>query len=349
MLAETELFLKNLWYVAFYGAELKKGKLKPKEILGEKIVFGRDNEGEVFALKDNCPHRGVPLSDGWFDGKCIQCCYHGWEFDTQGVCQNIPALVDEAKININKIKVGSYPCKEQNGVIWVYISNKKGIINNPIEIPDSLLDPAKKFRHMEREIFDANIDHAVIGLVDPAHMTFVHHSWFWRSKKSLHIKEKHFEPHNMGFIMKRHKPSSNSKGYKILKGGTSTQIDFQIPGIRIEHIKVGEKDEIILFSTLTPLNDEKTELNHFFYSSLGIVKILWLPLKKLGKAFTHQDVDIFEKLKRGLQTNPKLMLVGDPDTQARWYYELKKQWNKSQEENVPFVNTLSPQKLKWVT
>ena len=43
------------------------------------------------------------------------------------------------------------------------------------------------------------------------------------------------------------------------------------------------------------------------------------------------------------------MLVGDPDTQARWYYELKKQWNKSQEENVPFVNTLQPQKLKWVT
>ncbi|MEJ7672757.1 MAG: hypothetical protein WKF59_08595 [Chitinophagaceae bacterium] len=70
----------------------------------------------------------------------------------------------------------------------------------------------------------------------------------------------------------------------------------------------------------------------------------------MGKIFIGQDVSIFSnKLKKGLETNPKLMLVGDPDTQARWYYDLKKQWIKAQEENVPFVNTLETQKLHWVT
>ena len=119
-------------------------------------------------------------------------------------------------------------------------------------LPDLLLDASKKFLHVEKVVLPCNIDHSVIGLIDPAHVTFVHQSWFWRSKKSLRIKEKHFEPSQLGFKMTRHKPSSNSKGYKILKGGTSTEIDFQIPGIRIEHIKMGEKNEIISITTLTP-------------------------------------------------------------------------------------------------
>ncbi len=109
---DANLFLKNVWYVAMHGRELKKGKLLAKQLLGEKIVFGRDNEGKPFALKDNCPHRGVPLSDGWFDGNRIQCCYHGWEFNTKGICINIPALPPDNNIQVNKIKAGYYQCKD---------------------------------------------------------------------------------------------------------------------------------------------------------------------------------------------------------------------------------------------
>jgi hypothetical protein len=43
------------------------------------------------------------------------------------------------------------------------------------------------------------------------------------------------------------------------------------------------------------------------------------------------------------------MLLGDPDTQARWYYELKKQWNVSIAEGTPFENTLKGQTLRWIT
>jgi phenylpropionate dioxygenase-like ring-hydroxylating dioxygenase large terminal subunit len=89
--AMTEsLFLKNLWYFSMHGSFLHKGKLVAKEILGERIVFGRGEDNKPFALKDNCPHRGVPLSHGWYDGKVIQCCYHGWKFDHNGTCLDIP-------------------------------------------------------------------------------------------------------------------------------------------------------------------------------------------------------------------------------------------------------------------
>ncbi|MEJ7672758.1 MAG: hypothetical protein WKF59_08600 [Chitinophagaceae bacterium] len=150
----------------------------------------------------------------------------------------------------------------------MYIPDKKlsesTQINNTTR--SAYLIANKKFKQVERVVLPCNIDHSVIGLIDPAHVTFVHQSWFWRSKKSLRIKEKHFDPSPMGFMMTRHAPSTNSKGYKVLKGGKSTEIDFQIPGVRIEHIKMGEKNEIISITTLTPLNENETELNHFVYT-----------------------------------------------------------------------------------
>jgi len=349
MAVEQSLFLKNLWYFVMHGSALPKGKLIQKQILGEKILFGRDEQGKAFALKDNCPHRGIPLSHGWFDGSTITCCYHGWQFNCSGTCQKIPALADE-KMDVSKIKVYQYPCKELNGTIWVYIpQNRLNVAEADTRIPDLLLAPGKMFKHVETVTIPTNIDHSVIGLIDPAHVTFVHQSWFWRSAKNLKRKEKKFEPFEKGFKMVRHKPSSNSKGYSILKGGTSTEINFQLPGNRFEHIQVGEKHEIVSITCLTPIDENNTELNHIFYTSIGLANLLWAPLKRLGKKFIGQDLLVFQRLREGLDTDPTLMLLGDPDTQARWYYELKKQWSVAQESKSEFVNTLSPGTLYWVT
>jgi phenylpropionate dioxygenase-like ring-hydroxylating dioxygenase large terminal subunit len=350
-MADHSLYLKNLWYLAFHSSLLKKDKLVSKEILGEKIVFGRDSSGKAFALRDNCPHRGVPLSDGWFKNDTIQCCYHGWEFNTQGVCQNIPAITPGTNIDFSKIRVFQYPLREVSDTIWVYIPDKKlhQQVTPQAEVPNLILDPSKKFLHVESVVLPANIDHSVIGLIDPAHVTFVHQSWYWRSAKKLKPKEKHFEPTPLGFKMTRHAPSNNSKGYTVLKGGTSTEITFEIPGNRYEHIRVGDKHEIISITTLTPLNDSSTELNHIFYSTLPATRWLWWPLRRLGKKFIGQDLGVFTKLSKGLESNPTLMLIGEPDAQAKWYMEIKRLWQKAQQDNVPFENPIKPATLHWVT
>jgi phenylpropionate dioxygenase-like ring-hydroxylating dioxygenase large terminal subunit len=350
-MADHSLFLKNLWYLAFHSSQLKKDKLVSKEILGEKIVFGRDSSGKAFALRDNCPHRGVPLSEGWYKNDTIQCCYHGWEFSTKGVCQNIPAIAPGSKIDFSKIRVFQYPLQEISDSIWIYIPDKKlhHTVEPKVPVPSLLLDPSKKFLHVETVVLPANIDHAVIGLIDPAHVTFVHQSWYWRSAKKLKLKEKHFEPTPLGFKMTRHAPSNNSKGYTVLKGGTSTEITFEIPGNRFEHIRVGEKHEIVSITTLTPLNEHATELNHIFYSSLPATRWLWWPLRRLGQKFIGQDLDVFIKLSKGLESNPTLMLIGEPDAQAKWYHEIKRLWQKAQQDNLPFENPVTSQTLHWVT
>lgn len=351
MTTNPSLYLKNLWYLAFHGSFLKKGKLVAREIAGEKIVFGRDTDGKPFALRDNCAHRGVPLSCGWFKGNTIQCCYHGWEFGTDGVCRNIPAIAEGSRIDFSKIRVFRYPVEEISDTVWIYIPEKKvnASVVPKISPPNLILDPSRKFLHVETVVLPANIDHSVVGLIDPAHVTFVHQSWYWRSAKKLKAKAKDFEPTPMGFKMIRHSPSSNSKGYSVLRAGTSTEITFDIPGIRYEHIRVGEKHEVISITTLTPLNEAETELTHIFYSSLPATKWLWWPLKRLGKKFIGQDLDVFVKLSQGLKSNPTLMLIGEPDTQARWYHEMKRIWQKAQQEDVPFENPVKAQTLHWVT
>lgn len=351
MAENNDLILRNIWYLAMPGEHLKTGKLVGRQIANERIAFGRDATGKVFALKDNCPHRGVPLSDGHvLDNGNIQCCYHGWEFDSQGVCKKIPALPPSTKADISKIRAWQYPVEEVNGTVWVYIPEKLTPNVQPKEaVPDLHLAPDQKLLHVESITLPTNIDHSVIGLIDPAHVTFVHQSWFWRSAKSLKLKTKNFEPTARGFKMVRHAPSANSKGYKVLKGDVSTEIFFEIPGNRLEHISVGQKHKVISITTLTPIEDNKTELNQFFYSSLAITRWLWWPLKSLGKTFIGQDVDVFYKLAKGLETNPTLMLVGEPDAQARWYYELKKQWKLAQEQGTEFKNPLQSEVLQWVT
>ena len=77
-----------------------------------------------------------------------------------------------------------------------------------------------------------NVDHGIIGLMDPAHGPFVHQAWWWRSRASIREKTKKFEPIPEGFRMSAHAPSGNSAPYKLLGvygQPVETTIDFVLP------------------------------------------------------------------------------------------------------------------------
>jgi hypothetical protein len=81
--------------------------------------------------------------------------------------------------------------------------------------------------------------------MDPAHGPFVHQAWWWRSRHSIHEKQKNFEPIPMGFRMSAHTPSSNSAPYKLLRlyadaDSITTTIDFVLPNLRLETIRAGK-------------------------------------------------------------------------------------------------------------
>ena len=343
-------FIYNLWYVAAAGAQLKKGTTLPKTLLGQQVLLGRDAKGQVFALKDFCPHRGVPLRHGSFDGTEVTCCYHGWRFDTAGQCTAIPALPPESNVDITRIKTGHYPCREIDGNIWVYVPAPKTRLPETLpEIPAPPIAFKGAYRHVASMVFPCDIDHAVIGLMDPSHGPYVHASWWWRSTRSMHVKQKKFAPHGLGFKMLQHKPSANSRAYKILFGGESisTEIAFQLPGLRTEHIAIGGH-HIVLLTALTPIDNATTELHQFFYTTLPLANLIFPLLKPFGRAFIRQDLEIVRKQQEGLgEDHPGLMLMGDADQQALWYYKLKKDYLAAQQSGEPFINRIPEKTLTW--
>jgi nitrite reductase (NADH) small subunit len=48
---------------------------------GLAIAVFRTSTGEVFALRDRCPHRGGPLSQGIVHGTRVTCPLHDWVID----------------------------------------------------------------------------------------------------------------------------------------------------------------------------------------------------------------------------------------------------------------------------
>jgi phenylpropionate dioxygenase-like ring-hydroxylating dioxygenase large terminal subunit len=70
-------FLWDFWYPAMRSDEIYGKHLATATLLEVPLVIGRTGEGKAFAMRDACPHRGIPLSYGHFDGKNLQCSYHG--------------------------------------------------------------------------------------------------------------------------------------------------------------------------------------------------------------------------------------------------------------------------------
>ena len=343
MEADSAAPLREMWYYAVPGDRLRPGKMLPKQLLGEPLLLGRDAAGKVFALRNICPHRGIPLSDGRFDGSEIECCYHGWRFDCAGRCTAIPSLVADQAFDRSMIAVERYPAIERQGNVWVFFGSDPDTAPPPPELPGIGERSPDLY---ESVTLPCSIDHAVVGLMDPAHGPFVHTAWWWRQRGSIHEKSKAFGPSPWGFSMLRHSPSSNSYAYKILGGKPETEISFRLPSVRIEHITVG-KHTVINLTAVTPLSAQETQINQVLYWTTPVLTALKPVLRPFVKRFLDQDRAVMVRQREGLKYNPPLALIDDADTQARWYYRLKAEYARAKSEGRDFVNPVKERVLRW--
>ncbi len=195
-------------------------------------------------------------------------------------------------------------------------------------------------------VFDAHIDHAVVGLMDPAHGPYVHQQWWWRSSASQHEKAKRFEPREAGFAMVRHEPSRNSRAYAILGGQPLTEIVFRLPALRWEHITVGKR-QVLALTCLTPETAGRTRVTQIVWSDHPAFVVLQPFIAMGARAFLRQDAGMVNLQGPGLATDPTLIWIDDADRQAKWYQQLKREWMASRREGRAFVNPVEPTTLRW--
>ena len=346
----------NDWYPALRSAALQGKQVQTTLLMGIPMVLGRRADGRVFAMRDSCPHRGIPLSCGWFDGNALTCKYHGWAFEpVSGQCQAIPSLTAQDTLDPKKIYATAYPCEERDGYAWVYVPEPgTGRVRPEAALPPVPETPKYSSRYRSQHLtadLPCNVDHGIIGLMDPAHGPFVHQAWWWRKQASIHEKEKHFEPIPQGFRMSAHAPSGNSAPYKLLGvygEPITTTIDFVLPNRRVETIRCGEK-WFSSITTVTPTSANACRIDVFaawnvFYHVPFVTAIATF----FGKRFVAQDTETMVQQAEGLKYDPTLMLIDDADRPAKWYFALKQARLEAAANGEPMRHPMAgPVTLRW--
>lgn len=342
--------LKNIWYYAYPGKLLKPGQLVTKKILGQSILVGRDSKGAVFAVRDICPHQAVPFSKNHFDGCQLLCPFHGWKFGTDGVCTEIPSLVEEQKFDFSRIKVQTYPCREVLGNIWVFVGDENAPQEKDLpEVPYAPgLDGVNYHQHTTTLYIPTHIDYAAAALIDPAHVPYVHNAWWWRSTRNMKEKTKRYVPTGSGWTIVKHQPPAHSIAFQLIGKHIETEISFRLPGCRREYLTFHGRTFLSGISTLTPIDDTHTELNHTTYWSVPCTGFMSPIIDYFVREFLGQDLTIAKLQEECLKENPKLiMTIKDAGTPGHWYFKLKKEWSAAHKEGRPFVNPIKDSILRW--
>ena len=66
------------------------GSRRVSRARGIDVAVFRNDQDEVFALLDRCPHKGGPLSQGIVFGTSVACPLHNWTIDLAGGCAKAP-------------------------------------------------------------------------------------------------------------------------------------------------------------------------------------------------------------------------------------------------------------------
>src|SRR5919204_4703625 len=118
--------MRQYWVPALLSSELPKPDCDPLRVLllGEKLIGFRDSEGRVGLLENACPHRGASLFYGRNEACGLRCVYHGWKFDVDGNCVDMPNEPAESDFK-EKVRAIAYPCVERNGIVWTYMGSRQ--------------------------------------------------------------------------------------------------------------------------------------------------------------------------------------------------------------------------------
>jgi len=172
---------QNWWPVTLVQA-LDSDRPNAIELLGMRLVLVPDGNGGWTCLDDRCSHRFAPLSEGRMvkdqNGEtCIQCAYHGWEFDTAGKCTKVPQLESSGGFGRS---VQAYPVRSSTGMIWVWSDPSSSIMSDAIPLPISPLLERFYAVHGDSSGFMRDLPYGVeiLGenLLDLSHLPFSHHS-----------------------------------------------------------------------------------------------------------------------------------------------------------------------------
>jgi nitrite reductase/ring-hydroxylating ferredoxin subunit len=161
--------MRRYWVPALLSSEIAEPDCPPVrvKILGEKLLAFRDTQGRPGLVDEFCAHRGASLFLGRNEECGIRCSYHGWKYDIDGQCVDLPQVPQIAP----RMKIKAYPCVERGGVVWAYMGPPE-LRPDPPELEWCLVP--ESHRYVSKRLQECSYLQAMEGGIDTSHVTWVH-------------------------------------------------------------------------------------------------------------------------------------------------------------------------------
>jgi phthalate 4,5-dioxygenase len=163
---------RRYWIPALLSSELPENDGAPIRVrlLGEDLVAFRDTDGKVGLMDAFCPHRRAPMFFGRNEECGLRCVYHGWKFDRDGNCTDMPSEPPDSLFK-TKVTIQTYPTYEAGGAVWAYM----GPADKQPPYPDfEWMRAPETHRHVSKTFEDCNWVQALEGGLDTSHSSFLH-------------------------------------------------------------------------------------------------------------------------------------------------------------------------------
>jgi phenylpropionate dioxygenase-like ring-hydroxylating dioxygenase large terminal subunit len=163
--------MRQYWVPACLSSELNAdGDPVRLMLLGERLIAFRDTAGRVGIFDHRCPHRCASLFFGRNEEGGLRCVYHGWKFDTEGNCLDMPNLPAEHDFR-EKVRAKAYRVVERNGLVFVYMGERE--VAPPLPLLEAMLCPPEETELWARQR-QCNWLQALEGDIDTSHFSFLH-------------------------------------------------------------------------------------------------------------------------------------------------------------------------------
>ena len=254
--------LRRYWLPAALSAELPERDGPPVRVrmLGEDLIAFRDSTGAVGLIDAYCPHRRAPMFFGRNEECGLRCVYHGWKFDRNGTCVDMPSEPPDSLFK-TKVRIAAYPTHEAGGIVWTYMG--------PPELqpqpPDSeLLRAPASHRHVSKTLEDCNWLQAVEGGFDSAHVQMLHNQKIgdrsFMREFAATIPRIEVEPTDYGFTYTAVRARGEHDLVRVYH--------FVMPVTQIRGQNFAFDPEILTINghLWVPIDDEHTATYNFMYS-----------------------------------------------------------------------------------
>lgn len=252
--------LRRYWFPLAASVEVPPGRALGRRLLGEDLVVFRTTGGELGLIDEHCTHRGASLRCGHVDAQGIACPYHGWKYDAEGRCLEMPAEPRQKAALLKRAATRAFPVQELGGLIFAYL----GPAPAPLLPRYDLLVMEGTLRDIGVADLPCNWLQIMENSVDPAHVEWLHghHLAGVRADMGRPAPTQYVKRHvRIGFdvfpygIIKR----------RILEGGSEDDEDWRVghPLIFPCALRVGTGNQH-RFQFRVPVDD--THTRHYWYA-----------------------------------------------------------------------------------